>query len=133
MGKKIFIIEDNVNILAALKAKLSVLGFEVDTNLGNGNINEIKHNIIKFGPDFIILDLILPEVSGFDILKMIKHDEHIYQHLSTPVFIFADLSDEDIKKRCDTLGADYFFVKNDFNIDEFVTKVKKIMHNNHNN
>ncbi|OGF25530.1 hypothetical protein A2331_01535 [Candidatus Falkowbacteria bacterium RIFOXYB2_FULL_34_18] len=132
MKDKIFIIEDDVTILASLKAKFSVLGFETRTSFGDGDINIIRHNIVKFKPDFIILDLVLPQVSGFDILKMIKNDEHIYGHLSTPVFVFADFSSDNIRRHCVDLGADYFFVKTDFIIDDFVTKVKKIIDNNHN-
>src|SRR3989339_1623289 len=63
---------------------------------------------------------------------MIKNDEHIYGHLSTPVFVFADFSSDNIRRHCVDLGADYFFVKTDFIIDDFVTKVKKIIDNNHN-
>src|SRR3989339_669565 len=111
MKDKIFIIEDDVTILASLKAKFSVLGFETRTSFGDGDINIIRHNIVKFKPDFIILDLVLPQVSGFDILKMIKNDEHIYGHLSTPVFVFADFSSDNIRRHCVDLGADYFFVK----------------------
>src|SRR3989339_853941 len=58
MKDKIFIIEDDVTILASLKAKFSVLGFETRTSFGDGDINIIRHNIVKFKPDFIILVIV---------------------------------------------------------------------------
>lgn len=126
MAKKIFIIEDDANILSSLQAKFSLEGFEVGTNSGNMEMEGLLNEIKKFKPNFIILDLILPALDGFDIIKSMKADEEIS---SLPIFIFTNLSDQDSKNRSLNLGAKYYFIKSDFNIDEFISKFKKIIAN----
>ena len=126
MSKKIFIIEDDVNLLSGLKAQFSVAGLEVITNSGTEDIENILHQLSINKPDFIILDIILPRLDGFGLLNSIKSDQ---DKSIIPIFIFTDLSDEDIKSRCYNLGADYYFIKSEFNINEFVEKVKKIIIN----
>ena len=97
MSKKIFIIEDDVNTLSALQAQFSAKGMEVITNNGMGEIRGILQEISKDRPDYIILDLILPQIDGFELLGSIKSKK---EEISTPVFIFTDLSDEDSRARC---------------------------------
>ncbi len=126
MNKKTFIVEDDANLLYSLQAKLSLVGVEVETNSGNTGISELINDIKKAKPNFIILDLILPKVDGFEILKTVKKDDDL---ANLPVFIFSSLGDEDSKSRALELGAKYYFVKNDFNVDEFVDKILKIVNN----
>ncbi|MDD5071219.1 MAG: response regulator [Patescibacteria group bacterium] len=126
MAKKIFIIEDDVNILSSLQAKFSLEGFQVEANSGNMEIGGLFAEIKKIKPDFIILDLILPAIDGFDIIKAIKADE---ETSCLPIFIFTNLSDQYSQNLSLKLGAKYYFIKSDFNIDEFVDKVKKIIAN----
>jgi DNA-binding response OmpR family regulator len=124
MSKKLFITEDDANILSTLQAKFSVDGFQVETNAGTDEAREILKKVKIFKPDFIILDLLLPKTDGFEILKKIKGDNEISK---TPVFIFTNLSDADSRARSEALGANYYFIKDDFMVDEFVEKVEKIV------
>ncbi|MDD5291160.1 MAG: response regulator [Patescibacteria group bacterium] len=126
MPKRIYIAEDDANILSSLQAKLSLEGFLVGTSSGNIEVGDLLREIKKFKPDFIILDLILPAVDGFDVIKAIKADEEISL---LPIFIFTNLSDEDSRSRSLDLGIKHYFIKNDFNIDEFISKFKKIIAN----
>ena len=124
--KKIFIIEDDVNILYGLEAQFSADEFIVELSEGEEELEELINNIKSFSPDYLILDLILPKLDGFEILKRVKEDEEL---ADVPVFIFTDLSDEDSKHRSLELGADYYFIKDDFDTYEFAEKVKKIIKN----
>jgi len=126
MEKKIYIVEDDANILYGLQAKLSLADFQVEVNSGNMEIENLMDSIRKAKPDFIILDLILPRLDGFDVVKAIRADQNIS---NLPIFIFTNLSDQDTKSRGLALGVNYFFIKNDFNVDDFVVKVKKIIEN----
>ncbi len=126
MPKKIYIIEDNANILYSLQAKFSADGFKVEIDAGTDDILEIENKIKMYMPDFIILDLILPNFDGFDLLKKLKS---LDKTKDMPIFVFTNLSDKDSRARGLDLGADHFFIKNDFSIDEFVGKVKKIIKN----
>ncbi|MGE5426187.1 MAG: response regulator transcription factor [Bacillota bacterium] len=124
--KKIFILEDDVNILYGLEAQFDSDDFIVEPSEGEEPIEELMDNIRSFEPDYIILDLIMPKIDGFDVIKRIKEDADLGE---TPIFIFTDLSDEDSKNRSLELGADYYFIKDEFDTFEFAEKVKKIIEN----
>jgi DNA-binding response OmpR family regulator len=126
MDKKIFIIEDDSNILYSLEASFSAEGLEVMTSEGDEEMDEIMENIGDFAPDYLILDVILPKLDGFEIIKKIKEDGDM---ADLPIFVFSDISDEDSRSRSLEMGADYFFPKEDFDAYEFAEKVKKIMAN----
>jgi len=126
MNKKAYIIEDDANILHGLKANLSHAGFEVEVDQGQGERQAILNKAKLFKPDIIILDLVLPAIDGFELLYGIKASEDFN---NTKVFIFTNYSDDDKKKRCEDMGVNYYFLKDEFNIAEFVVKVKKIINN----
>jgi len=125
-SKKIFILEDDVNILYGLEAQFSADEFLVESSEGEEDLEELLSNIRSFNPDYLILDLILPKLDGFEVVKRIKEDEETSE---LPIFIFTDLSDEDSKNRSLELGADYYFIKEEFDTYEFAEKVKKIIGN----
>lgn len=122
--KKIFIIEDDANLLYGLESQFSADEFEVETASGNEELEELMGNIRDFTPDYIILDLILPKIDGFEIIKKLKSDDELDDK---QIFIFTDLSDEDSRQRSLQLGADYVFFKEEFDTFEFVEKVKRII------
>ncbi len=124
--KKIFILEDDVNILYGLEAQFSADEFAVESSEGEEDLEELLDNIRAFSPDYLILDLILPKLDGFEVVKKIKEDDELSD---LQIFIFTDLSDEDSKNRSLELGADYYFIKEDFDTYEFAEKVKKIISN----
>jgi len=126
MKKKFLIIEDDANILYSLQAKLNVSGFQTMIDNGSFGIHETIYRIIEEKPDYIILDLILPDIDGFDLLHNIKGHKDIS---SIPVFVFTNLSDEGTKELVDKIGGDYYFLKNELNIDQFTTKILKIIKN----
>ena len=126
MDKKIFIIEDDANILYSLEANFSAEGLDTQTSEGEEELDEILENIRDFEPDYLILDVILPKLDGFEIIKKIKEDDELSD---LPIFVFSDISDEDSRSRSLEIGADYFFPKDEFDTYEFTEKVKKIMAN----
>ncbi|MFA6416986.1 MAG: response regulator [Patescibacteria group bacterium] len=124
--KKIFIIEDDANILYGLEAQFSNSGLEVEVSEAEEEAEELMDNLREFQPDFIVLDLILPKVDGFDIVKRLKADDELSEK---QIFIFTDLSDEDSRQRSLEIGADYVFFKDDFDTFQFAEKVLKIIDN----
>lgn len=124
MEKKIFIIEDDPNILYGLQDRFSSEGYEIETSNGDEELDDLSKAVKKFQPDFLILDLILPKLDGFEIIKRLKEEEEISD---SNVFIFTDLSDEDSRRRSQELGVDYYFVKNEFDVNEFSEKVKQVI------
>lgn len=126
MDKKIFIVEDDTNILYSLEANFSAEGLDVQTSEGEEEMEELLENIRDFEPDYLIIDVILPHLDGFEVIKKIKEDDELSD---LPVFVFSDISDEDSRSRSLEIGADYFFPKDEFDTYEFTEKVKKIMAN----
>lgn len=125
--KKIFIIEDDANLLYGLEAQFNNAGFVVELSEADEEDEaDLLSRLRKFNPDYIVLDLILPKIDGFELLKKIKSDEEISEK---EVFIFTDLSDEDSRQRSLEMGADYVFFKEDFDTFSFSEKVIKIIKN----
>jgi len=125
-SKKIFIVEDDANILYGLEAQFTAADLEVEISEANEDLEELISEIKEFDPDYIVLDLILPKIDGFEVIKRIKSDDELSEK---EIFIFTDLSDEDSRSRSLELGADYFFFKEDFDTFEFAEKVVKIVTN----
>ena len=130
MQKKVLIIEDDSTILYGLKAKFSSVGVSVLANNGVGEINDVIHEIRVNKPEYIILDLILQGFDGFEMLSTIKAE---IVDLKISIFIFSNIIDKNSREKCESLGADYYFLKNEFNIDEFVDKVLRIIKNKEKN
>lgn len=127
--KKIFIVEDDINLLYNLESHFSVDEYQVSTSQGDEEIEELVNKIKGVLPNYIVLDLILPKQDGFEIIKRIKEDEELN---NIPIFIFTDLSDEDSKARSVELGAEYYFLKEELDTFQFAEKVKKIIENQDN-
>ena len=125
-SKKIFIVEDDANILYGLESQFTAADLEVEVSEADEEIDELISNIKDYDPDYIILDLILPKIDGFEVIKRIKGDDELNEK---GIFIFTDLSDEDSRSRSLELGADYFFFKEEFDTFEFAEKVIKIVGN----
>ncbi len=121
MKKKILIIEDD-NFLQGLEAsKLKKAGYEVSA-ASNGEEGMAKIN--EEGVCLILLDIILPQFDGFEILKKVREDKTMKD---LPIIVFSNLSeDKDIKKAND-LGANDFMVKSNFTLDELVERIEKIL------
>lgn len=126
MDYKVFIIEDDANILYGLQAQLNAEGMDTIIHNGEGSIEGLWHEIVLAQPDYIILDLVLPDMDGFSVLSNLKSDAATKK---IPVFVFANFSEEDVRARCDELGADYYFLKNEMNLEEFAAKFMKIIAN----
>lgn len=122
MAKKILIVEDD-NFLLGLEAKkLKDKGYEV---LSAANATEAFKIVDSKEPiDLVLLDLMLPEVDGFTILKKIREDENL-RHV--PVVIFSNLYEEKDLKKATKLGISNFMIKSNFTLDELTEKIKTLV------
>ena len=120
-NKKILVIEDEATLQKALNEVLSNEGYKVVSSLDGLRGLELAQ---EESPDLILLDIILPKMDGFEVLKRIKKDDKISQ---IPVIILTNLSDiSDIQKALD-LGATTYLVKADFHIEDVLKKIEKIL------
>ncbi len=121
MSKKILFIEDESALQKTFADVLIREGYEVISALDG----EIGLKLAKTKkPDLILLDLILPKVHGFDVLKQLKEDPETKE---IPVIILTNLEGlKDISKVLE-LGASAYLVKADYTLGEVVEKIKKAL------
>ena len=121
MSSKILIIEDDQRINKVYTAKLLIEGIEVFTALDG---EEGLRRIYDEKPDLILLDLMLPKKSGFEILKEIKKDEKVKD---IPVLILSNLAQEKEIEEGLALGAQDYLVKTNYSIQQVMEKIKKTL------
>jgi len=117
--KKILVVEDEATLQKALNDVLAQEGYEVLSALdGVSGLDLAK----KENPDLILLDIILPKMDGFDVLRGLKEEKS-----KIPVIVLTNLSDiNDIQKALD-LGATTYLVKADFHLEDVLKKVKEVL------
>jgi len=96
-------------------------GFQVVTALSEEEATEI---VEKENPDFILLDIILPENDGIVFLRKQKANPKIS---SIPVVIFSNLDDPAIQKEALSLGAEAYIIKTNYTPQELIEKVAKYL------
>ena len=120
MSQKIYIVEDEPDIRETLKYNFSNEGFEVFTAPDG---EEALSNIKKVLPDVLILDLMLPGVSGLDVCKSIRTDDDI-RDMS---IIMLTAKGEEIDRVIGfELGADDYVTK-PFSVRELILRVKVLL------
>ena len=120
MSQKIYIVEDEPDIRETLKYNFSNEGFEVFTAPDG---EEALSNIKKLLPDVLILDLMLPGVSGLDVCKSIRADDDI-RDMS---IIMLTAKGEEIDRVIGfELGADDYVTK-PFSVRELILRVKVLL------
>ena len=117
---KIILIEDSKTLAQALKPALEIKGHNVLwVNDGRNALFEIK----KFKPGVILLDLMLPHVSGFEICQAVKSDMAL---LKIPVIIMSTLTSQEDMERAQNAGADHFISK-PYNLAQTLTEIFKFI------
>ena len=119
---EILIIEDEAAQAYALEAKLSVEGFKVQTTTsGKTGLSLTK----KTKPDLVILDIVLPGIDGFEILKELKEDG---ETADIPVIIISQMGQKENIDQGMKLGAEDYLVKSEVNLGKIVARVKQLLH-----
>lgn len=112
----ILIVDDEVRILHFLRSKLRAAGYEVLTASDGVEALEMIHNN---EPDLIVLDLIMPKMSGLELLKELR------TFSSTPVIILSAKGADRDKIEGLKLGADDYLPK-PFNPDELLARIEAV-------
>jgi len=120
--KTILVIEDDAQILSAMTAGLSHRNFNV---VGAKTGEEGLKIIEGLRPDLLLLDLMLPGISGEDVLT-IMHQKKLTEEI--PVIILSNKIDGiNIKKCIDELGAKDYLLKVNFSFETFMKQVEKLL------
>jgi DNA-binding response OmpR family regulator len=119
-GKKILVVDDDPYILMSLEFLMKKNGYDV---MVARNGTEAMDLADKHLPDLVILDIMMPDVDGYEICTRIKKSA---KHLHTKiVFISAKTKETDIQKGYD-LGAS-LYIKKPFSTRELVKQIKELL------
>lgn len=123
--KSILIVDDDEFLLDMYATKFRELGFSIEISFsGQDALDKIRGGL---NPDIILLDIIMPNMDGFEFLQRVKKDSLIK---GTKIIILTNLGQkEDIKKGMD-LGANDYVVKAYFTPSEIVKKVDLLLKQN---
>ena len=120
MNGKIFIIEDETSIIQLVQHNLEKDGFIVSSAInGNEGLKDIK----KFEPNLLLLDWMLPDLSGIEICKSIRKDTS-FKNL--PVIMLTAKGEEEDKIKGLDSGADDYLTK-PFSYNELLARIKAIL------
>ena len=116
--EKILIIEDETSLQKAMVDMLKISGYNAIGALDGERGLELARSE---KPDLILLDIILPKMNGFDVLKTLKADEGTK---SIPVIVLTNLEGSMDVEQALTLGAMTYMVKTNYELDDIVKRVR---------
>ena len=120
MKGKIFIIEDETSIIQLVQHNLEKEGFVVSSSTnGNDGLKELK----KFEPNLLLLDLMLPDLSGIDVCKSLRRDKN-YKNL--PIIMLTAKGEEEDKVKGLESGVDDYITK-PFGFNELMARIKALL------
>lgn len=117
--KKILLIEDEKILGEMYRDKLTQAGFEV---LLVFEVKDGLEEILKYKPDLVLLDILLPRESGISFLGKIKE---IPEVKNIPVIAFSNYDDPETKRKALELGAREYLIKTNYTPVEIIEKIKK--------
>lgn len=119
---KILLVEDDPFIAEIYKKKLETSGFEVTNALtGRAVLKEVQEQSF----DLILLDLVLPEMSGTEVLRELRHNKGYSQDLK--IVVFSNLSSPEDREQVLKLGANGFISKTEFSPSEVVAEINRFL------
>lgn len=124
MKKKILLIEDDPFLIEIYTTKFKKEGFLIKSVKDGGfAVEEIK----KFQPDVLLLDIVLPSVNGWEILRTIKNNKNLCK---IKVVVLSNLGEIADVKKAVNLGAEKYLIKSHYPPTEVVREVISLFNSN---
>jgi len=121
--KRILLVDDEQINLEFFEVMLTKLGFETEkTDNGADALELVK----RFRPDLIILDNVMPRLSGWEVTRIIKTSEEYRDFADTPIIMFSAMDDVKDKVEGLELGADDYITK-PFNFSEVLARIRAVL------
>jgi DNA-binding response OmpR family regulator len=120
-SKKILFVEDDDALAGVYLVRLQAEGFEVK-RVSNGE--EALAAATEYKPDLVLLDVMMPKVSGFDVLDILRNTP---ETANLKVVMLTALSQEADRKRAEELGVDDYLVKSQVVITDVIERLKHHM------
>ncbi|HYG67746.1 MAG TPA: response regulator [Anaeromyxobacteraceae bacterium] len=103
--KRILLLDDSTITLEMEKAVLEDRGYKVAIA---SNLLEFQAQLDKFQPEIILSDLMMPDISGKDIVRVLKQDFHTEK---IPIVLFSSKTDDELAEIAEQAGADGYLSK----------------------
>jgi CheY-like chemotaxis protein len=118
---KVMLVEDDNNLREIYEARLAAEGYEI-VSAHDGE--EALALAVKELPDLIISDIMMPKISGFDMLDILRSTP---ETKDTKVVMMTALSQAEDKERADKLGADRYLVKSQVTLEDIIRVTKELL------
>lgn len=116
--KKILLVEDDEALAQVYKARLEAEGFEVrHENNGENALSAA----VEYRPDLMLLDVMMPKISGFDVLDILRNTPDT---VNIRIIMLTALSQPKDKERAEGLGVDDYLVKSQVVISDVMDRVR---------
>jgi len=116
MGKKVLIVDDEVELVDMLKVRAENAGYEIITAYDG---QEALDKARAEKPDIVVLDILLPKLDGYQVCRMLKFDKTMEK---TPIIILTALVQKEDRDWGKRVMADVYITK-PFNADELMEKL----------
>ena len=116
--KRILFVEDDDALAGVYLVRLQAEGFDVK-RVANGE--DALAAAISYKPDLVLLDVMMPKVSGFDVLDILRNTS---ETANLKIIMLTALSQEADRKRAESLGVDDYLVKSQVVISDVIDRVK---------
>lgn len=116
--KKILLVEDDEGLASVYMVRLQAEGFDV-RRVPNGE--DALASALEYKPDLILLDVMMPKVSGFDVLDILRNTP---ETINVRVIMLTALSQEADLERAKSLGVDDYLVKSQVVIADVIERIK---------
>jgi DNA-binding response OmpR family regulator len=120
-NKTVLVVEDDTILSRAIYLQLKSAGFTITTAEDGVTGLEVMQ---KVKPDLVILDLLLPKIDGFEVLRIMRSNSELKD---IPVLVFSNLSSDEDKEKAKSLGAQSYRVKADVKMEDLTKQVKKML------
>lgn len=119
--ERLLLVEDDKQLSGMYAQKFQKEGFDVTiAQTGSDGIQVARGNDF----DIIVLDLMLPGISGVDVLEILRSDERT---VKTPVVVYTNFGDNFNREKCLTYGADEFVLKVDSTPESLCETIKRVL------
>lgn len=116
--KRILLVEDDLALSTVYKSRLELEGFDTrEVHNGEDALSEA----LEYKPDLIVLDAMMPKISGFDVLDILRNTP---ETTNIKIVMLTALSQPKDKERAEGLGVDDYLVKSQVVIGDVVERVK---------
>ena len=117
-GKKVLLVEDDDALANVYTTRLQAEGFDTK-RVPNGE--DALASTLEYHPDIILLDVMMPKVSGFDVLDILRNTP---ETANVKVIMLTALSQDSDRERAESLGVDDYLVKSQVVIADVIERVK---------